>query len=200
MTIVRRLHLRAKQAIYFALCSLFSVDRWHARVVRENCGYFARVRAMHGQLAPDVTVEVGCGLGEILSGLDSALRVGVDRDPHVLRLAHLLRGRSIRFLLAEDFPAGVVGLQSQSRGCLVMLNWLHSCEQALALQLMTGYVRACGASFVLFDIIHQAAAGYRHKHEAGYFTALGQVENVEDAGDGIRSLVTLRVTAEPGVT
>lgn len=200
MSSARRLHLRAKQAFYFALCVLFAVDRWHARVVRENCGYFERVRATHRRLAAAVTVEVGCGLGEIISGLDSRLRVGVDRDRNVLRLARVLRGRSIRFLAAAEFSAAAAGIASGERACLVMLNWLHACDPAQALGLMGSHARATGATFVVFDIIHAGTAGYRYQHHAQGFAALGSIEAVEDAGDAIRSIVTLRVAATPGAT
>lgn len=193
LSVARRLHLRAKQGIYLALCVLFRVDRWHARVVRDNCGYFARVRTIHDELAPTVTIEVGCGLGEILSGLDSRLRIGVDRDLRVLRLARLMRGRAIHFVAADEFPEVAAGIAPAERVCLVMLNWLHVCEPAAAMELMSAYVRSSRASCVVFDVIDAAAAGYRVKHDPQTFAGLGTIESVCDGGDGIRRIVTLRV-------
>jgi hypothetical protein len=187
--------IRFKQCAYFALSLPFRFDRWHYRVVRENCGYFARVREIHSRLRAVSTVEVGCGLGEVISGLDSGIRIGIDRDPAVIRAARFLRGSHIRF---TSDPAGADAkllAQLPQPACLVMLNWLHSVDPATALTLMGDYLARTRARFVLFDVIHPAASTYRYQHVPAAFAALGEVVAVDDAGDGIRNIVTLAARA-----
>jgi hypothetical protein len=115
-----------------------------------------------------------------------------------VRLARTLRGNSVRFLEVREFRAASSDIQPADRVCLVMLNWLHACAPEEALALMLDHVRATGAAHVLFDTIHESVSGYRYKHSSNAFAAVGEVQSVDDGGDLIRSIVTLRVSAANG--
>lgn len=188
MTRAQWLRTRTKQLAYFALAGLFGFDRWHYRIVRENCGYFAQVRALHERIRPRTTVEIGCGLGEIISGLQSAVRVGIDRDAAVIKAARVLRS-GIHFRVADDEP----GFKEAPDGvtCLLLLNWLHRYSPEELRQIGAAYVAAFMPSWLIFDVIHEQHTGYLFRHDPDVLRDLGTVSQVVDAGDGIRSLVLL---------
>jgi hypothetical protein len=192
------IRIRAKQAAYFALSIRFGFDRWHYRVVRENSGYFARVQDIHHALQVSNTVEIGCGLGEVLGGLDSRVRIGIDRDLAVIRAARFLRGRHIRFSTGEEAQDATLFGALRGPTCLVMLNWLHSVDADTAVSLMAEYRRRTRADFVMFDVIHPGSTTYRYHHLPETFASVGKVEAVDDALDSIRRIVTLRVSGTPG--
>lgn len=195
MSTMALLRTRAKQGAYFALSLVFRFDRWHYRVVRENCAYFDRVRELHSRIAPGTTVEVGCGLGEILSGLRSTTRVGVDRDAGVIRAARAIRPRSMTFVTDTEFAALDIAPAPAAPVCLIFLNWFHVCAAEDVQRIACEYAGATGATHVLFDVIKPGTSAYRFHHPSALLEPLGSVAAVVDAGDGIRDLVLVKVGA-----
>lgn len=189
----RQVTLMLKRCVYRLAMLRFGFDPWHYRVVRENCGYFPAVLSMHRLTQASVTIEAGCGLGEVLSGLRSELRIGVDQDCKVIRAARLIRGRGIKFFHRGE--AWVVALEGAPAGkrSLLCLNWLHGLDSETAIKVVTGYATAARADYVLHDVIEDGVAGYRFRHDAGLLSLLGVVEKIMPGGDGIRKLVLVRV-------
>jgi len=104
----------------------FGFDAWHVGHAGER--YAADlVRYLNGQAEADrqAAVEMGCGLGDILRHLRFHTRLGLDRDPRVLRAARLLalfqRGTDLRFAVFE-FPHAQLDGQYNA---IVMVNWIH---------------------------------------------------------------------------
>jgi SAM-dependent methyltransferase len=183
------LRLRSKQMFYRALAAVYGFDGWHYRVVRENCGYFGQLSRLHTQLLPAATVEVGCGLGEILAGLECRVRIGIDRDPAVIKAAAFLRGRSVTFLVADEIRP--IRIPETGAVCLVCVNWLHAYAPAEAQELLGRYVAATRATYVIFDIIDTSVANYKFHHPADLLARSGKLVRVADGGDGIRRLVVV---------
>lgn len=182
----------AKRSVYTALRAAYPFDRWHCRIVRENCRYFDSVRALHRELRPDATVEVGCGLGEIISGLESPILIGVDRDAAVIGAARLLRGRRVTFLSVSELER-MESLLGQSSGpCLLFLNWFHVYRPEEVQEFARAYVRRTNATHVMFDVINEGSGGYRFRHSPEVLHDIGSIITVRDAEDGIRRLVALR--------
>ncbi|HEY4365963.1 MAG TPA: hypothetical protein VGN07_01910 [Steroidobacteraceae bacterium] len=186
-----KLWLRSKQAAYFALCRIFGFDRWHYRIVRENCRYFDKVRELYERSGCSSVVEVGCGLGEIVAGMRAQRRIGIDRDPKVIRAARFLRSHSVIFLEGMQPDALGSALQGSGSVCLIFLNWFHACDAGELQRVAAHYIENTNATHVIFDIIKSDARGYRNIHPADVLAAHGDVVAVEDAGDDIRQLVLL---------
>src|SRR6185312_6864325 len=184
--------LLAKRSLYTVLRAAYPFDRWHCRVVRENCRYFDRVRALHGELRPDATVEVGSGLGEIVSGLESPILIGVDRDAAVIRAARLLRGRRVTFLHMSELERMESLLWQSASACLLFLNWFHVHRPEEVQRFAREHVRRTNATHVIFDVINEGPGGYRFRHTPEMLLDIGPIIAVRDAGDGIRRLVALR--------
>jgi hypothetical protein len=189
----RNVKLALKRCVYRIARLRFGFDPWHYRVVRENCGYFQATLSMHRVLQASVTIEAGCGLGEILSGLRSDLRIGLDQDRNVIRAARLIRGGHIEFFHADEPWMETLEKVPSGTRCLICLNWLHGLESGTALNVVTGYAVAAQAHYVLHDVIDQGISGYRFCHDAEMLSSLGVVEKITPGGDGIRRLVLVRV-------
>lgn len=104
---------------------VFGFDKWHVRETYEFRPYKKVVVRTVNQLHPCVVVEIGCGLGEILSKVDAGVKVGVDTDRGVVRAARWLNWHKHTSFLDGSFNA-VKDLPFDQIDALIMVNWLHN--------------------------------------------------------------------------
>ncbi|MDB4984649.1 MAG: hypothetical protein JWM20_828 [Patescibacteria group bacterium] len=79
--------------IYYRILRLwFGFDAWHARAPFECRPYKQVVVDLCNSVRSDVAVEIGCGLGEIISRVNAGKRIGLDTDPHAIGAATFLYG------------------------------------------------------------------------------------------------------------
>jgi hypothetical protein len=193
MALSHWLRLRGKQLFYALLARVYGFDKWHYRVVRENCGYFRRVKALHDELDPVVTIDIGCGLGEIVTGLKSKVRIGIDMDPAVIQAARLVHGRRARFFSLYDCPDKETYVAERRCVCLLFLNWFHSVTADDVRQNVRAHVARFRPTHMIFDVIDRNAASYRYKHDPQLLSEFGKVAALVDAGDHVRNLVVVEV-------
>jgi SAM-dependent methyltransferase len=98
----------------------FGFDRWHARSPTSARSYRRGLAALVSGLQPRVVVEVGCGLGAILSRVEAPERVGYDVDARAVRAARFLHGRSIKFRIG-----GFAQVIEPEIDVLIAVNWPH---------------------------------------------------------------------------
>ena len=93
---VRRLGLRyciACKGVSFLIHQLekiLSVNSWHSSNIYSCRPYKPHVVGLVSKLNPQVIVEVGCGLGDILSNIRAHSKYGIDPDGSVIRLGKIL--------------------------------------------------------------------------------------------------------------
>jgi hypothetical protein len=191
--VIHWLRLRGKQFCYLALSRVYGFDAWHYRVVRENCGYFSKVRAVHDGLDPAVSIEIGCGLGEVIAGLNARVRIGVDRDPAVIKAAQWLHKRDARFVALSHCPGNEMYAGERGRVCLLFLNWFHAVTPADVRDNVRTHVERFRPTHLVFDVINEGVSNYQYKHDPQFLREFGSVASVIDAGDCIRRLVVVEV-------
>jgi ubiquinone/menaquinone biosynthesis C-methylase UbiE len=121
---------------------------------------------------PKTVVEVGCGLGDILSRVRAARRFGIDSDREVIRAARVLHPLKARWIYGDANCVPHVIPASYTIDCMIMVNWIHnlSAEQ-LALLLMPLLPRV---RYLVMDAIHGDATGYRFKHDFSFLAAMAE--------------------------
>lgn len=146
-----------------ALRMFFGFDAWHAAAPYCCRAYKRTVVELANALHPERVVEVGCGLGDIVSRITAAQRVGIDCDGRVIRAARFLHpgGRWIQgdtAALSRLFPP------EHRIDCLIMVNWIHALspqELGAALMPVLPHVR-----YLILDAIDaDDPQTYRHRHD-----------------------------------
>jgi SAM-dependent methyltransferase len=107
-------------ALLSGLRLLFGFAPWHSQSPSSARPYRIGLAALVNDLKPKCVVEVGCGLGAILSRIESDRRFGYDTDAGVVRAARLLHGRSIRFV-----QGGFEQITQTDIDVLIAVNWPH---------------------------------------------------------------------------
>lgn len=154
-----------------ALRLLFGFDRWHASAPYTCRPYKQLVVELTNALQPTTVVEVGCGLGDIISRVNAVDRFGIDSDSQVIRAARFLhRGRG-RWIHGDGNRIQLVVPQERKIDCLIMVNWIHnlSCE-SLSELLLPVLPRT---RYLILDAIDaDGPISYRYKHDFGFLSAV----------------------------
>lgn len=179
-----RIRCRFDRVWLNVLRRVFRFDAWHANAPYSCRPYKKCIVDLANSLHPLAVVEVGCGLGEILSRIRADRRYGLDLDGQVVRAARFLHPRGV---------AWIVGTVSDIEGCLaagtfidclIMVNWIHNVspdDLASALAPLLPRTR----HLILDAVDESAAASYRVKHDFAFL-----------AGQAIQ-IAAVRVADEP---
>jgi len=167
-----------------ALRYIFQFDAWHANAPYACRPYKKSVVALANSLRLHTAVEIGCGLGDILSRVNAQTRYGVDLDPRVIRAAQFLHPRQIIWIAG---PAAILDRKmapSESIDCLIMVNWIHN----LSSEELTGVLAPLlpRTRYLILDAVDKdAPASYRFRHDLAFLTGRAT------------QLVAVRVPHEP---
>jgi len=183
------------------LQKIHGFDPWHVHGNYYSRPYKARVIALADQCAPNVLVEIGAGLGDIVGRAKAQIRIGLDLDPRVIAAARYCVPRDV-YLAVADFlqPETVItALKSAEQNgptiktidCLVLVNWIHTVDIDKIAQSIEQIAADYPVRHILVDAIRPNLAGYRHHHDRSAFARLGSIES-EMPGDAARDLILIR--------
>lgn len=151
---------------------VFHFDRWHITALSER--KYARDIIAHVNARPaerrGALVEIGCGLGDIISNARYARRLGLDHESNVLRAAAFLarakcKGR-IEWRVFEFPRAELEGRYD----VIVLVNWIHHVRPDVLKAWVADYVNghlADGGEIIL-DTVQDA--DYEHNHSIEHLT------------------------------
>jgi SAM-dependent methyltransferase len=179
-----RLRCRLERAWLTALRGVFRFDAWHARSPYACRPYKRRVVELANSLHAHTVVEIGCGLGEIVSRVKAQRRFGLDVDPRAIRAARFLHPRRIVWLAGTADMLDRQLEQVASIDCLIMVNWIHNLSSdELAAVLAPLLPRT---QYLILDAVDSEAPGsYRFRHDFAFLTGLAT------------QLTAIRVPEEP---
>lgn len=162
---LRRAVRLTRRADRYVLYRLLRFDPWH---LGHGGDPYARaiVRFLNGRPPHlrDRVVEIGCGLGEILRRLRFRARLGLDRDPRVLRAARILvrlRGHRRIAFAAFEFPHSPLAGRYDA---IVLVNWIHQVPpEPLAAALRTYFAAHLNpGGVIIVDTVRDPAYTYNH--------------------------------------
>jgi len=186
-----------KKLRYALLARRYRFDPWHANSPYECRGYKREVVQLAESLKPQTVVEIGCGLGEIVSRDRNCRRFGFDIDASVVPAARELHGADSRFECASLTDIEIIRNTIGHSGAdlLIMVNWPHSLpwtELALRTNRLT---KALSLKYLIIDTIAAGIPGYPHHHSLTELRGLGDVLQGKSSIDGVRTLYVISLSA-----
>lgn len=186
-----------KKLRYRRLARRHGFDPWHAKSPFECRGYKREVVQLAESLHPQAVIEIGCGLGEIVSRIGDCRRFGFDIDPRVVPAAHELHGAHCRFecagLTDVDMVHRVVG--GAGADLLVMVNWPHALPWVELAAQVRRLTQAVSLRRLIIDTIEPGTPGYAHHHAAAELASLGPVLKSLPSIDGVRTIHVVALEA-----
>lgn len=186
----------AKKFLFRLLAYWFGFDRWHASAPFECRPYKQEVVDLANSVHPNCVLEIGCGLGEIVSRVDSRLRFGMDADAKVLAAARYLYGASCKFVVGS---LGDTRNIAESAGAcpdlVILVNWPHGIGWPELRPQILKLVDLFDVSYLLVDGINAAVSGYKYHHGETEFTDCGRILRKVPSSDKIRTLYLISVAS-----
>jgi len=197
---IRRIGLRnasqgfAQAAMLALLQKVFGFNTWHSKSAFHLKPYKRAVVGQVNALQPSTILEVGCGLGDILSRLDARGLYGLDVEPAVVRAASFLHPTlhlSVSSLAECYERCNDWGLSEID--VLLMVNWPHTLPTHELLFELRCLTKSINVRRIVMDVIRQEASGYRFKHSADQLARIGKVSVLATQIDPVRDLVLVAV-------
>jgi SAM-dependent methyltransferase len=153
------------QRLIFTLFRFFyKFDPWHSQSPFYCRPYKKRVVKISNSLKPNSVVEIGCGLGEIISRIKAPLKYGIDIDNKVLKVAKILNPKVKYFL--GDFKT-VFQIPLDSIDLLIMVGFIHGIPPKKLKEELNFLLERKKIKYILADKYYESykTNGYRHNLE-----------------------------------
>lgn len=185
-----------KKIVFRFLAYRFGFDGWHASAPFECRPYKQEVVDLANSVHPNCVLEIGCGLGEIVSRVDSRFRIGVDADAKVLAAARYLYGASCKFIVGSlGDTQNVEESVGDGADLVVLVNWPHGVEWSELRRQILKLVDLFRVSYLLVDGINASASGYKYHHSETEFADVGRVMRIVPSSDKIRTLYLISIAS-----
>jgi SAM-dependent methyltransferase len=167
---------------------VFQFDAWHASAPYSCRPYKGKVVELANSLHPRTVVEVGCGLGEILSRVSAAQRFGFDSDERVIRAARFLHRGGAQWIHGDAACVGRVIPADRSIDCMIMVNWIHNMSAEQLSAVLLPLLRRI--HYLILDAIDiDGAESYRYKHDFRFLAGLTRRVSTSRPANEPRSLI-----------
>ena len=117
----------ANRIFYMIFQKIFKFGKWHANAPFYCRPYKKKVVDIINDLKPVTIIEIGCGLGEIISRVNARNKYGIDIDANAIKFGALL-ARNVTFINGS-FDA-IYKIPEKHIDVLVLINWTHGLEPA----------------------------------------------------------------------
>jgi SAM-dependent methyltransferase len=157
----------------------YGFNHWHADAPISARPYRHTVAEMVNVLRPECVVEVGCGLGAILSLAKARSRHGYDLDAGAISAARLIRSRDIIFTYGD-----MSDVREPHIDVLILVNWIHDFSPSqLEAWLLPLIPRI---RYLLLDAIdYKNPVGYRFAHDFAFLNGVAKpVSSRRPDGEG----------------
>lgn len=174
------------------LCRIFQFDPWHASAPYSCRPYKRKVVELVNSLKPALVVEVGCGLGDILSRVRARERFGLDSDARVIRAARFLHPGKVHWFQGEATGVERFLPLGSKVDCLIMVNWIHNLSaDHLAALLLPLLPRT---EYLILDAIDaDGPESYRFRHDFGFLSDSTECVSVMRTAGEPRSFMVFKV-------
>ena len=148
-------------------------------------------------LKPSIYIDLGCGLGEILSRvkLDVSRKLGYDKDVRLNEIIQSFHKKKFKFFINEDSLFYYANNLSKSDNDLIVisiLNFAHNLSEFYLKKIIKRNYDKLGFHILLIDNINEKKEIYKYNHHKYLLNHNGLIKYWPNV-DKIRSLYCLRI-------
>ena len=167
-----------------------TLDPWHIKSNIYCRPYKQKVIEVANSLNPNCVIEIGCGLGEIISRVRAQYRVGVDIDKSCIYLANKLNKGPVYIEGGFD---GVLTLQAKEIDLLIMVNFIHGISMDTFNFYINQILDSKRCKYIITDIYREDYPDRGVVHDISKYNKRIKLINVYDDYEGYRYIMLWRV-------
>jgi hypothetical protein len=119
--------MRVKYLFHLTLFYIYKFDSWHISSIESRQYCLDIVDYINGSIkTEDIVVEIGCGLGETISGIDCSNKYGYDQSNQVIKAAKLINRNNYPTIFKVGSFEAPIGLEIKY---LITVNFLHDFDE-----------------------------------------------------------------------
>ena len=117
------------------------VPKWHLNATYEARDYKNKVIKICNSYKTNNVIEIGCGIGEIISRIKAPLKYGLDVNKDTLILCKRLN-KNIKTIQTDimennnDLLEIILSIDKEQTILLIMVNWLHEYSESKVLKML----------------------------------------------------------------
>lgn len=155
----------------------YKFDPWHCEGTY-YCRPYQRIAVgMINKVRPGTVVEVGCGLGEIISRVNANIKIGYDQERAVIEAAKEIRGKRVDFRLGSG-----VNITEINIDVLIAINWIHNLSPSEMDHFIAPLINR--VSYFLLEAITPGEPGYRYYHDFSFLKGRAVLVDAVPGGIG----------------
>tara|TARA_Y100000589_G_scaffold90353_1_gene84954 strand:+ start:3384 stop:4718 length:1335 start_codon:yes stop_codon:yes gene_type:complete len=183
--------------IYYVRLRNIDIYKWHL-----SGTFYCRIYKMQSleiinSLKPDLYIDIGCGLGEILSKVElpSDFKFGYDLDSRLVNAINILHKKDFMFFTNEDelfFKAKKLIFNKDQNVVLSMLGFSQDLTNESLVKKINRYFNIIGKFTLLIDNIYINSKEYRYDHHDYLYNHKGLIKYFHKV-DQLRSLYCISI-------
>ncbi len=185
------------QRVYYkALFRNKSIYEWHLSGTFYCRKYKMISLGIINSYKPDIYIDIGCGLGEILSkvNLDSKFKYGYDPDHRIKNLIPFLHNEKFIFFEKENELLNDIALRKKKNDLILisMLGFVHNVSRSEIENIILNYHKKIGDFLLLIDAFYVKDKLYKYNHHEFFFNHNGLIKFLYKV-DKLRSLYCIKI-------
>jgi len=175
------------------LTKLFRLRPWVQRAPYACRPYKAEAVRLANSVGPDLVVDIGCGIGDIVSKVRAKRRFGFDRDKASIKAAKWLY-RQTTFGDAALSDAEIVAEKVAAPiDLLIMVNWTHGISFEDMAAGIAKLKQLIPVKYFLIDSINSDWKN-SHRHTRDQLSQLGEIHTSMASKEDVRTWYLVRLS------
>ena len=183
--------------IYSIKLRNIEIYKWHLSGTFYCRDYKIKSLKIINSLKPDLYIDIGCGLGEILSKvrLSSEYKLGYDLDHRLVEAIKKLHNKDFIFFKNEDellLKAKKLLVKEDQRVVISMLGFSQHLANDILSKKINMYFQIIGKYTLLIDNVYVSSKEYRYNHHDYLYLHKGLIKYFHKV-DKLRSLYCIQI-------
>ena len=173
----------------------YDIDPWHLKGTFQCRIYKKFVYKLVIEFKPSLYIDIGCGLGEILSKvkLNSNKKIGLDIGKGIEKAVRKInKNKFIFFGNEKNLLDYFSTINNEKKIVITMLNFCHNISNADLVKRLKIYEERLGRYILIIDNIFIRSKEYRYDHHDFLYSHKGLIA-YHDKVDNLRSIYVLKI-------
>ena len=167
----------------------FGFDKWHSGSPFYCKPYKKQLVDLINQLKISSALEIGCGLGDIISRINAPLKYAYDNCLKTIQAAKFLYPNSGVTFLKGTFN----NIKKHKSEAVILIGWLHEMEPKILSSNILKIIKLTNCRYLVVDGVRREVKNYGFYLSANFWKQFGTIEKIITSIDQVRYFYLIKV-------